>query len=63
MWQPEASGELGGGPVELKLKPPRKGCFLAVLVALNSEEGPEGMLVGAGVSEAHCEAGSVNEKK
>lgn len=45
------------GPVEQKLRPPRKGCHLAVLVSLRLEEGlvgpgprPEvGMLVGAGV--------------
>lgn len=44
IWQPESSNELGGDPVELKLKPPIKGNFLAVLVSLNLEEG----LVGQG---------------
>lgn len=35
----EASGELRGDPVELKVRPPRKGCHSAVLMFLNLKKG------------------------
>ena len=61
-WQPGATGEPGEGPMELKLRPLKKGCCLAGASVPGFGRGAreprtqtpeEGMLVSAGVYEGH----------
>lgn len=60
-WQPGATGQLGEEPMELRLRPPGKGCCLAGASvpefrgarAPRTQTSEEGMLVGAGVCEEH----------
>lgn len=57
-----ATGQLGEGPMELKLRTPGKGCCLAFASVPpfgrgsrepRTQTSEEGMLVGAGVCEGH----------